>query len=413
MLKKLFRWFKGFVRVRLKGESAERFFNLCSNRKIYLWNIKNNNGIYECNVMLKDYKGLKTIAKKTHTIPYIIYRTGFPFTVQKNKKRKGFVMGILLFAGILYILSLYIWDINIQGGHTYTPEAMIKFLKNNNVYTGIHKKHINCQNIEELIRLTYKDIGWVSAEMKGTRLIIKITETKMPKPYIAVDSNSHIVASKDSIITEIVTRTGTPLVKIGDVVKKGDILISGIVDIIGDNEILVNKKAVLADADIIGKTIYEYEDSMPLDYLEKQYTGNKKTGYTLNFLLKKINIYKPRNIYPKYDIIVSERMLHFSNNFYLPIGYTITDYPEYIEVKKRYTKEEATSLMENRLTRFINKLTEDDVIILENQVKIEINNKKITAKGKILVLESIKDFRAVNDDEWRMIETDESSGNNN
>lgn len=30
--------------------------------------------------------------------------------------------------------------------------------------------------------------------------------------------------------------------------------------IIGDNELIVNKEVVIADADIVGKTYYKYED---------------------------------------------------------------------------------------------------------------------------------------------------------
>lgn len=413
MLVKLFRWLKGFLRIKLKGQSPERFFNLCSNHHIYLWNIMNIEGVYECNIMLSDYKKIKAIAKKTHTIPLIMKRNGLPFKAKFYEKRKGFLIGILLFVSIVYILSLYIWDISILGGHTYTPEAMTKFLKNHSVFVGMKKNDINAQNIEELIRLTYKDIGWVSCEVKGTRLIIKIEETKIPEPYLKINENSHIIAAKDSIITDIVTRTGTPLVKIGDVVKKGDTLVSGVVDIVGDNDILVEKKPVIADADILGKTFYEYKDVFPVQYLEKQYTGNVKKAYTLNLMLEKINIYKPRNIYPKYDIIVEDYMLHFNNNFYLPVGYTITTYPEYIEIKKKYSKEEAIAKATSKLNRFLDKLKEEDVLILENNVKISMDNKNVVAQGKIIVLESIMEYKTVNDDEWRNIEVDESSGNNN
>jgi similar to stage IV sporulation protein len=263
----------------MKGQSPERFINLCSNRLIYIWNLNHVERNYEFNITLKDYYKLKQISRKTGTIPYIKKRCGFPFLLHKYRKRKGYAAGILLFCTILYILSLYIWDINILGGHSYTPEAMVKFLKTNDVYVGLQKKNINCQEIEELIRGTYTDIGWVSAEIKGTRLIIKITETNMPAPAVTATENCHIIASKDCIITNIITRTGTPLVEKGSVVKKGDILVSGVVDIIGDNDILVGKEPVIADADVTGKTYYNYKESFSLNYVEKQYTGKIKKNH--------------------------------------------------------------------------------------------------------------------------------------
>ncbi len=413
MLVKLFRWIRGYLLIRLKGQSPERFINLCSNRGIFLWNLQNVKGDYECYIMIKDYKKLKPIARKTGTIPLIKRRHGLPFLVQQYKRRKGFLLGILLFCFILYVLSLFIWNISILGGHSYTEEAMIKFLKKNEVYMGIQKKKVDCQGIEELIRGTYRDIGWVSAEIKGTRLIIKITETNMPVPAVTATQPCHIIASKDAIITKIVTRTGTPMVQVGSVVKKGDILVSGVVDIIGDNEFLLNKRAVIADADIVGKSYYDYEDTFSLKYKQKQYTGEMKSGYSLSFFLKKFNIYNPRIMYGKYDIIVNESTLHLTDNFYLPFSYSKSIYKEFTEVWKTYTKEEALELGRNRLLRYFDKLMEKDVLILENNVTINIKNNNCTSKGKIIVEESIKDYKTIDDSEWRAIESDESTGNQN
>jgi similar to stage IV sporulation protein len=380
---------------------------------IYLWDLRHVDRDYEFCIMLQDYHKLKPVARKTGTIPFIKKKCGLPFWLRRNRKRKGYFLGVLLFCMVIYILSLFIWDINILGGHSYTPEAMVKFLKNNQIYAGLQKKQIDCQDIEELIRGTFKDIGWVSAEIKGTRLIIKITETNMPAPAVTATENCHIIAAKDCIISEIITRTGTPLVKEGSVVKKGDILVSGIVDIVGDNAEVVEKKAVIADADIIGKTFYNYEDSFSLNYIEKQYTGEEKTGYNLSVFLKKFNLYKPRIPYTKYDIIVNESMLHLNDNFFLPVSYAVNRYVEYEEVKKKYTELEAKSIAEAKLKRFLDKLIENDVLIIENNVKIAIKNNYCVVSGKIVVMESVKDYKAIDDSEWRNIDTDESDGNDN
>lgn len=413
MLIKLFHWLRGYLLIKMKGKSPERFINLCSNRKIYIWNLKNVEGNYEFNVMLKDYKKMSPLAKKTRTIPYIKKKIGLPFFTHHYKKRKAFAAGILIFCIALYILSLYIWDIQLLGGHFYTQEAMIKFLMQNNIYTGIQKQNIDCQDIEELIRGTYKDIGWVSAEIKGTRLIIKITETKMPAPAIVASEPCHIIANKDCIITKMVTRTGTPQVDLGSVVKKGDILVSGIVNIVGDYEEEIVKKPVIADADIIGKTYYDYSDTFSLNYIKKQYSGNNKKGYELSLLLKKINLYNPSNHYDKYDIIVNKFMLHLNKNFYLPIEYSVIKYLEYTEIQKKYTQDEAEEIAEERLKRYLDNLLENNVIIAENNVKITIDKNTCTAQGRIVVFESVKEFKSVDDSEWRYIDTDESDGNNN
>lgn len=413
MLLKALKWIRGYLLIRMKGQSPERFINLCSNWGLYIWNIRNVKGEYEFYITLRDYLKIKPIAKKTRTIPLIKKRYGLPFLMHKYKKRKGYVLGILMFSAIVYILSLYIWDISVLGGHSYTEESMVKFLRSNQIYAGLQKKEIHCQDIEELIRATYNDIGWVSAEVKGTRLIIKITETNMPTPAVTMTQPVHIVASKDCIITDIITRTGTALVEEGTVVKKGDILVSGVVDIIGDNDVLLEKKPVIADADVIGKTYYEYEDKFSMDYIDKQYTGNKKTGHVISVMLKKFNIYNPSIPYTKYDIIKEELMLHINDSFYLPISHTSISYVEYNEALKKYTEKEAITIAKKKLQRYFDNLIAKDVIIIENNVKITIDKNECISKGKIIVQESVKDYKTIEDNEWRIIETDESIGNNN
>jgi similar to stage IV sporulation protein len=210
-----------------------------------------------------------------------------------------------------------------------------------------------------------------------------------------------------------VTRTGTPKVGIGDVVKKGDIMVSGVVDIIGDNELLVRKQPVIADADITGKTFYDYSDKFSLYYNDKVYTGNEKKSYLFSIFLKKINLYRPRIPYDKYDIIGNEFTLHLNDEFYLPVSLDTNRYLEYKEEKKKYSEAEAKALAEKRLNRFIKKLVEKDVVILENNVTVAVKGNNCIANGKLVVLESVKDYKAIDDNEWRIIDTDESDGNDN
>ncbi len=405
MVRKILRWLFGYLVIVLDGGYPERFINLCKNNDIHIWDLKNVDGYYQFEMLAKSFKELKPIAKKTRTRPRILCKTGLPFASKKYRKRKAFIFGFLLFFLLIYILSLNIWNISVEGGRIYTEETMLQFLESQDIYIGKRIKDIDCRRLEENIRETYNDIGWVSAEIKGTNLIINLKEVTMPSKAVINETPSHIVASKNGIITHMVTRTGTPLVKIGDVVKKGDILVSGVVDVIGDNEIVVSKEPVFSDADIIAKTYYEYEDVIPLTYSHKEYTGKSKTDYTINILSKKLNLYKPRISYEKYDIISEEIVFQPIPNFYLPLSMVRVNYDEYINQDKVYTKDEVINVAKSKLERLLSHLKENDVIILEEDIKFDINKKSCIVKGKIIVEESIIDYKRVHESEWR---TDEN-----
>ena len=85
----------------------------------------------------------------------------------------------------------------------------------------------------------------------------------MPAPIEEATAPSHMVATKDVVIKEIITRTGTPMVKPGDVVKKGDIMVSGILEVKDDFDGILERKPVIASADIVASSYYDYYDSFP------------------------------------------------------------------------------------------------------------------------------------------------------
>jgi len=412
MVEKLLLWIRGYLLCYVKGDSIERFMNLCRMKGILVMNVKRFERGYTFLMPLKHYRKIKPIARKTHTIPYIKKRYGLVFLLHRYRRRKGMFVGLVLFVGLIYIMSLYIWDISIDGGYKHTKEALLEFVNEKLVYTGMLKSHVDCTKIEEQIRLEYNDISWVSAEVRGTRLIIRFTETNMPVPKKETREPSDIVATKSGIVTSIITRNGTPKVKIGDVIQKGDVLVSGVVDVVGDFDALIRQKMVVADADIVCKSYYNYNESFPLEYTKKIYTGKEKKKYVVSLFNQKISLYNPRISYPSYDIITDEASLKLSWDFYLPFKYQMTTYREYESRKQVYSEDEATAIAMRRLKEYLDVLTENQVEIIDNQVDIVIDDNTCTASGKIVVYEPCWTYRQIEENEWRGLNQDELNGDN-
>lgn len=407
MLRRLKHWLFGYLTIYISGVSPERFINLCSNRRLYVWNIVRENENYRFNISVKNYKKLKPIFRKTRLIPRINQKNGLPFFLHRYRRRKVFFIGVFMCALLIYIMSLYIWDISILGGSKYTPEAMLEFLADNGIKAGIRKSMINGSEIEEDIRLSYKDIGWVSAEVKGTRLIIKITETNMPAPIIEATAPSHMVATKDAIVKNIVTRSGTPMVKSGDVVRKGDILVSGVLTVMDDFGGVLEKTPTIASADITCMSYYNYSDSFSLDHKVRIFTDNSKQGYYITLFGKKLFSYNPRYSYTMYDIIVNEYTSKITDSFYLPFQYGTVTIREYFEQRDIYTEDKAIQIAKSRLQRYFDRLEEEGVYITKNNVTIDIKNNKCISQGRILVEEPAWEYILIDESEWRINQTDE------
>lgn len=389
MLINLMKFIRGYLKIQVYGFSPERFINLCSNRNILIWGLENQNHQYEMFLSVRDFKKLKPILKKTNTKLKITERHGLPFFLYKYRKRKMFFGGIILFSIILYILSLFIWDIDVSGNYSRTDNVILDFLSQNDVYHGMLKKQISCEQIEQMIRSEYDDIIWASAQIKGTRLLIRVQENTDVGMITENATPSDIIATKDCIITSIITRKGTPMVTQGSVVKKGDVLVSGRVDVYNDNGEIADYQYYAADADIYAKTLEEYNEEFDIKYTSKNYTENEKLRFYLRILNKKINIRSGKISYNEYDMITNESQLKIGNNFYLPFILGKVQIKEYVSTSSTYTKDEAIARGNKMLKEFCENLIEKGVQIVENNVKIHIGKKSCKIDGFLVVIEKI------------------------
>ena len=176
MLVRLFKYLRGYVKIRVEGYSPERLLNLCNAHKILLWGVENQELIYEMYVSVKDYKRMRPLVKKTRTKIILLEKHGFPFFLHKFRKRKMFFAGILLCVTVIYVLSLFIWNIHFEGNVSQSNGELLAYLDEIGISHGIRKSEIVCENIETKLRSRYPNILWVSAEMRGTRIIIQIKE---------------------------------------------------------------------------------------------------------------------------------------------------------------------------------------------------------------------------------------------
>ena len=369
MLIQYIRWFKGYLRIQLIGYSPERFLNICKNKNILIWNLKSEENQYELYILLKDFRKLKPLCKKTGTKIRILEKIGFPFVLSHLKRRKIFIIGLFFSLIAIYVSSFHIWSIDVTGNQKLTQDVVCTYLKEKEIHIGTSKNQLNCKNIAVDMRKEFADIIWVSVSLDGTKLIIEIKENPNTKESDIENSVSgDIVSEYDCIITSIITRNGVPQVKVGDSVKKGDILVSGNVPVLNDNKEVINTKFVKADADVFGKIRINYQNKIDKNYKNKKY--NKE------FLYWNIGPWKRTN---------KKNQEIFMVNNYLNIGKV----KEYEWFHSSYSETEREEILENNYQKYCNKLKEEKVSILESHFIVSHYNDYSVGVSNLLIEQQI------------------------
>ena len=221
----------GYVRIEVEGYYIEQFINMCKEQKILIWNLKKEKGIkLYLNVGIRDFKSLSGICKKTRCKVRIQKKKGIPFVLYRYKKRKIFAFFLILLLISIIVSSNYVWniDVNIEEGETM--ENVVEDLEGLGLKKGINKREIDANKIITEMRLKRNDISWMGMDIKGTNVIVKIVKVHERPEIIDNSEYCNIVAKKGGVITKIVAQNGTALVNVGDTVKKGDIVIQGIIE---------------------------------------------------------------------------------------------------------------------------------------------------------------------------------------
>lgn len=377
----------GFVNITVEGFFVERFINNCINNKVFLWGIKRKSStLMTSNVNIKDFKKIRNIARKTKCKVNINSKKGFPIILHRYRKRKLLLLISIPIILAILISSRFIWNIEVVGTENINTEEIIAQLADEGILIGKTKSSIDSKKVINNIRLKRNDISWMSLDLKGTNVIVTIVEAEK-KPDI-IDKNEHcnIVANERGMITKITADTGTAMVKVGDIVEKGDILIGGYME--GK---FTDTRYVHAKGKVEAKVWYTKKIKSNFTREISEETGQQKNKYSININNFKINLYKSLPNFENYDTINENKKIKLFSNFYLPIEINKITYIEKQKSKVTYGKEELKEILINELEQQfieeeINKLNVVNKIVNiyereKNTLELEMTYEVITTIG--------------------------------
>lgn len=374
--------------LEITGGDIDRFFNLCKNNGVLLKCLKPSGAGYTASMRYKQWELLHTFEDKCQVTCKIIKETGLVPFFKKYKKRVAFFAFLLLFLFLIFYSSRFVWHIEVEGESVYTDEEVIRYVQEELVPLGTKRKSIRIAELEKNLREHYDKIAWITCELDGTRLIVRFVETVSKEEIRKSEEPCNIVALKDGLVTELIATSGKKLANPGDEVKKGDILITGVVHVYNEYEELIETNYVAADGIVYGQTKYDYSMTFPMDYTEKKLGKKKKTGFRLCIGSDVYSIFSPKDT-DTMEMVESVHSLHIGSSYYLPVSLVVNRYyrPEY--ETKTYTEEEARAKQEKLLQNYMNDLKKKGVEILENNVTIEFGNNECKASGTLIVKEII------------------------
>lgn len=368
--------------MKMEGRLIERAINQLLRSNIVIWNVKRaGTDTITFYLALEDVHNFRRAIRTSECKVTFLRGQGLPFLMKRGMKNSGFLIGAFLFFVIVLLLSNMVWGIQIKGATPQTEHTIRKELKEMGVRTGkLQFSQPDVESIQRELSNRMDNITWVGVELKGTTFHFQVVEKNAPQP-IESTGLQHIIAKKKAIIVKMFVEEGDPKVSVNDYVKKGQLLVSGL---IGTEK---EPKGVAAKAEVIGETWYKTTVDMPLNTKFEVFSGNEERKHFMGIGSVKIQIWGFGNKGYKESVVEEKKQSIRFLKWELPIYYIEQSIKEKEDVERDYTKDEAVKaavkLARNNLQSGIGDeaVIEDEKILQE---KIENGKVKVTIHFKVL-----------------------------
>lgn len=343
----------------------------------------NKENCLEIFVNKKQYKELKLIFENNQVDFNAEEICGILKPLEKLRLRFGLLTGCIIFLLTLFYSSKIVWKIEVEGNNNMTDEEIINELNSVGFALGTYIPKINYDELHNKILLNSKTLSWISINISGNVAKVKVSEKEN------VNENSpplytNVIAKSDGYIASIVVIEGKKEVTIGEVVKKGELLISGVI-----NSQSQGVRYEHAQGEVKAYVNKEILVKIPFKSTKKVYTGNvykekyyKIYDFPLNFLIKY------RNSGSFYDTIKKKEQLHIFGVSQIPIEITTNTKYEYTVEDVNYTVSEAVDIAFVELREQMDQQLKDSELISKT-VETDYDSEYFYIRCKLYCLEDI------------------------
>ncbi|ABP67421.1 hypothetical protein Csac_1836 [Caldicellulosiruptor saccharolyticus DSM 8903] len=368
--------------LKVEGENLNKFLNMLVFNKVLLDIREKGQNSLVIVVYLADFKKVVNIVKRTNSRIHILEKRGIYFLIREITTFK--LISILFCILLLFLFSLFIFDVKIKShdSNKLVDDKIVQTLKNYNIKPFTLKMKIDQEKLSKKLLADLEELMWVKVKKEGGLLIVEYVKKEEGD---LKNKWGKIFAKSSGVIQKLILKSGNALVKEGDTVIAGQLLIDNRVVTKDGNEYYED-----AIAEIVATTFYSVSRDFSLPAYQKVYTSQKKVPFIVigkHEFIPKIVVTNNENCD---KIKIREYKL-----FIVPIRVGIYEIKRY-ELKKHIVNlEEIKRELIKRCNDNFKKITLGKKIQSIVKVKTYFKIKKV--KSEVKEIKCIRDYECLED----------------
>lgn len=309
---------------------------------------------------------------------------GLPSLLWRYRRRAGLFAGGILALALLVLSGRFVWDVRVTGNGTMSAAQVKAELKSCGFGVGSYIPDIRTEELENRVLMQSDKISWISLYMDGTVAKVQVIEHITPPDENTHTRPANLVAERDGQIEYLQIYKGNCVVKVGQAVRAGELLVSGVYDSATEGV-----RFTRAAGEVMARTERVFTVKIPLSYTEKCYGEAEKGDRVLNFFDFSVNFFKNSGKEgEKYDIIREDRVAELWGGVRLPLYLTSVTLLPYTEQTRTHSATDALELAYRELDRELSALSAE-AELLRKDVQTEIGDTYVCLTCTVACMENI------------------------
>ena len=230
-------------------------------------------------------------------------------------RRPLLVIGLLLIVLLTIYLPTRVFFLRVEGNANIPTRLILEKCQECGISFGASRREVRSERVKNALLSAVDGLQWAGINTSGCVATVTVRERSVEEADESGTGVSSIVALRDGVITECTATKGSPLCKIGQAVRAGQVLISGYTDC------GTTIRAEEAEGEVFAETERNLTAFCPLDWQIKTASNGEVRKYALIIGKKRINLYKGSGILGAgCDKMYVENYVTLPGGFQLPIA---------------------------------------------------------------------------------------------
>ncbi len=226
--KKKWLFYKGYVIIQIVGVYPERLASRLEGEGVPLCDMRRtDDGALILTLPARDFRRLHRLNRRCRCRVHILHKGGAPRCLRIFWRRRVPVLGMACTLLLALWASHRVWFVDVQGCARMDEAVLRQALSEQGLRPGQDLRRLPLSDLADFVAAQYEELAFLELHVDGVFLRVRAREALAEGERLDQSRPCDVVSTREGIVTRIVVYGGRAQVRVGDKVKKGQLLIAG------------------------------------------------------------------------------------------------------------------------------------------------------------------------------------------